>query len=244
MRTELKSKQLSTIAIEKKRIGNSVMTFNSGGRRRPTDDDGNNPNSDDEPPVIEKSQYYKDRTRMEPERIFAYSLLAFGAAAIVTAVWAYTLNEGNVDKWAKLPRNLIIGSVFAAIDLAWCVPHAKPLLPSSLHNFIIPTAIVFFFLGYFFLDYLFSRAIGGFLILLAYYFLQESFTHHTPALPLFSFFCYLMGIVGIFLCGKPYLLRDWIKAFPKEKGYRVVSAALCAAFGALSIILGFVHWTR
>lgn len=178
---------------------------------------------------------------MTDAKIYYWSLLAFGAFFAYVTGWVWSLNEENVPRWEKLPRNLILGIIVTGIDLVWCIPHAKPLLPVSLRFYLIPTAIVCGVIAYSFLDYLFSRAIGGFFILAAYYLLHESFTFHTPILPVFSIFCYAMGFVGLFLAGKPYLLRDWIRAFPTEKGVRSATITLTALFSLLCFGLGIYH---
>lgn len=173
--------------------------------------------------------------------LYYYSLLGFGVLCFFISVWVFKLHEDVLNNTEKLPRSLLFGMPIAVIDLFWCIPHAKPLLSESMHVYLIPTAIVCSFLTYFLLDYVFARALGGFFILLAYYFLHESFTFHTPVLPLFSFFCYLMGIAGLFFCGKPYLFRDLIRKASKHKNTRYATSGAIAFFAILSIVLGFQH---
>ena len=132
---------------------------------------------------------------------------------------------------------------FAVVDLLWCIPHTRPLLPDNWHIFLFPAAILFAFVAYNYLDYLFSRAIGGFFILLAYYFLPESFSLHSPAAPIFAIFCFCMGTAGIFFSGKPFLLRDFIRKAADSVRFKIASAAFAMAFGLFSLVLGIVHLT-
>jgi hypothetical protein len=174
-------------------------------------------------------------------RIYIAGLTAFGLVGLVTAVWIFRLGPENVGRWEKIPRSLVAGMPFAVVSLFWCIPHAKPLLPDSLHVFLLPTAIFCAAATFFLLDFVFSRALGGFLVLLAYYFLHASFTYHTPVKPLFSLFCYGMGIVGLFLCGKPWLLRDWIRRFSSVGRDRCLSACLVGVFAVFCLALSAVH---
>jgi hypothetical protein len=173
--------------------------------------------------------------------IYVASLAGFGIVALVAAVWIIRLNPENAKQWEKIPRSLIYGMPFAVFSLFWCIPHAKPLLPESLHAFLVPTAILCAIATFLLLDFVFSRALGGFLVLLAYYFLHASFTYHTPAKPLFSLFCYGMGIVGLFLCGKPWLLRDWIRRFSIRNAERMLLAGTIGGFAVFCLVLCAVH---
>jgi hypothetical protein len=173
--------------------------------------------------------------------LYIASLLVFSIIAGICAFWIFTLSKENLPDKEKLPRSVIIGIILVFIDLLWCIPNAKPLLSASMHAYLIPAALFFTFVSYKFLDYLFARAAGGFFILLAHYFLYESYACHSPAKPLFSLFCYLVGIAGIIFAGKPYLMRDFIRKASKNKKLRLSSGAFFAAFALLSLSLGIMH---
>lgn len=175
--------------------------------------------------------------------IYAVSLLAFGCASVGASVWIKKLNNDNCHSKEKIARHRWLGMAFAIAGLLWCIPHSKPLLPTSLHPYLLPTAVLCAILAYNYLDYLFSRGLGGFFILLAYYFLHESFTRHTPAAPLFAVFCYIMGVVGIFFSGKPHLLRDFIRKAANNSHFRTGAVGFCSIFGIFCMILGVLHFT-
>ncbi len=175
--------------------------------------------------------------------IYVAGLLLFGCAVVFSGIWIIKLNPDNLSIKEKLPRNVWLGMIFGVAGLIWCIPHSKPILPDSLHPYLIPAVIVCAFLAYNFLDYLFARAIGGFMILLAHYFLHESFTLHTPASPVFAAFCMAMGIVGIFFAGKPYLFRDFIRKAAGNHRLRIGSASVCWVFGIFCVILGVLQLT-
>jgi hypothetical protein len=171
-------------------------------------------------------------------------MLVFGVLAMALAVLSLGLKEGNLLKWEKLPRNVYAGIVLAFIDLLWCVPHTKPLLPVPLHVYLIPAVFVLTWASYQFLDYLLARATGGFFILLTHYFLHESFTFRTPWAVVFAVFCYIMGITGLFFAGKPYLMRDLIRKTASDYRYKILFLIITFIYGLLSLILGIIQFVR
>ncbi len=180
---------------------------------------------------------------MDDLLIYKISLPVFGIAAVLLALWIYKITPDNVAIREKIARNVRIGMVIAVIDLIWCIPHSRPLLPAGLQPYLWPAVAVCAIIAYNYLDNHFSRAIGGFAILLAYYFLHESFTFHTPAAPLFAIFCFAMGTIGIFYSGKPHLLRDHIRKIARHLWLKHIVALLVMLYGLLSLTLGIMHLT-
>ena len=181
---------------------------------------------------------------MNPYYIYIFAVFALAAFSAVTAFWAVSLVPANPEKWEKLPRNVWWGVVFAALSLAWCVPHSKPIAPDFMVKWLIPIAVVCLWLAYQFLDYLFSRAFGGFLILAAHYFLYASFYYHAPIKPFFSILCFAMGTLGIFFCGKPYLMRDFIRKLASSQRWRYSAAAVAIVYFITSLLVGILHLTK
>ena len=179
-----------------------------------------------------------------PYNVYALSLILFAFFSGYAAFRVFLFSEKNISENEKLPRSLALGVPLAFCDLIWCIPHSQPLLPEHLHIYLFPTAIVCTFLAWAFLDYLFSRALGGFFILLAYYFLHESFTFRTPAAPLLAIFSFAIGITGIFFAGKPYLMRDFIRKASSDKKWKRSICAFFTAFSLLALVLGILHFLR
>jgi hypothetical protein len=165
--------------------------------------------------------------------VFTFSLFGFAAVSACAMVWAFRQTPAKLAKWESLPRNVLFGVILAGIDLAWCVPESKPLVPDAMQSWLIPIAIASLWIVYQFLDYIFSRALGGFLILFAHYLLYASFAYQAPMAPLFSGFCLAMGTLGIFFCGKPYLMRDLIRKISASKKWRYSFGATFAAYALL-----------
>jgi hypothetical protein len=175
--------------------------------------------------------------------LLLYTLFAVSLFSIFLIYWTAKQVPSNLEKWEKLPRNVYIGIVIAVIDLAICVPHSMPLVPVSMKSWLIPAAVIFTWLIYQFLDYIFSRAFGGFLILLAHYLLFASLAFQVPLKPVFSILCFAMGTLGIFFCGKPYLMRDLIRKIGTNDKWRYSAIGITALYAAIFLILGILQLT-
>lgn len=181
---------------------------------------------------------------MNAYQIYITALIACGLASLVVALWAVRMNLERLPKWESLPRSKNFAVVLVLLCLLWCVPQAKPIVWDWLLPWLYPLAVAFSILAFMFLDYLFSRAIGGVFILLTYYFVHEAFTFHSPAMALFAIMCWGLGIAGLFFSGKPHLLRDLIRKLAKSTAVRYVSSAYFAAFGIWCLTLGIIHAFR
>lgn len=168
--------------------------------------------------------------------LFAVSLFSF-----LLIYWTAKQLPSNIEKWEKLPRNVYIGMLIAMIDLAICVPHSMPLVPTSMQNWLIPAAVIFTWLIYQFLDYIFSRAFGGLLILLAHYLLFASFAFNIPLKPIFSILCFAMGTMGIFFCGKPYLMRDLIRKIASHDKWRYSAVIISSTYAMIFLIIAIIQ---
>ena len=181
---------------------------------------------------------------MDTYKIYILALFACGIASLAIAFWAFKMNDKKLPDWEALPRNSKIGVVLAFFCLLWCVPHAKPIVWTWMLNYLYPLVVTFTILSYLYLDYLFSRAVGGFFILLTYYFVHQAFTFHTPIMGIFSIACWCLGILGLFFSGKPHLMRDFIRKLAKSSKMRYGTSAYFLFFGVLSLVLGTVHALR
>lgn len=141
-----------------------------------------------------------------PVLVFVTAAMSAGAAGYLLAV-----KEENVDRMEKLPRWKIPGFILGIFVVAWCVPHAMPILPDSLHKYLVPLMGTAVILSWFVLDHLFARALGGYMILTAHLFLRETFGVESVSNPFFAGMFLIYGTMGIFLCGLPYRLRDLVR---------------------------------
>ena len=174
--------------------------------------------------------------------IYLTALLSAGAVFFFIAFYILFFIQKSPEKAEKLPRKVLPGLIVATVDLAWCIPHSKPIAPDFLINLLIPIAILALWLSYRFLDYLFARAIGGLFILSAHFFLYSSFTFHAPAKPFFSLLCYILGLTGIFFCGKPYLMRDLIRKILGDTLWRIAISLLFLIFAITFSLVGLSYF--
>ena len=157
-------------------------------------------------------------------RLMYLILLPLCAVLCITGgILLLKVNKENLEKREKLPRAALPGAILGIIDLLWCIPNAMPILPEPLHKYLLPLAILLIILAYCALDHLFSRAIGGFMILTAHFYLKESF----------ATLCLIFGTIGIFISGKPHLTREIIRLSVTK--YRPAMPLFLFLFAAVSI---------
>jgi hypothetical protein len=172
---------------------------------------------------------------MDDYTIYTLGMAVFGVVSAACAAWFFRLTPESGEKSGKIARAVWPGVILAFADLLWCVPQTKPLLPESMHGWLLPLVFVLTWASWMFLDYIFSRALGGFLILLAYYFLHESFSWRTPGAPGLALLCFVFGTAGIFIAGKPWLLRDWIRTAAGKPKWRYAFSGALVVFSAAFI---------
>lgn len=172
------------------------------------------------------------------ESIFPWSLILLslfsGAAAFIVSRKEFFISF----ELEKLPRNRILGIALGIFVLLWCASEAEPLVSDSMQKYLLPAALLCSWLGYMLLDFLFARALGGFLILLAHYYLLESFALDMPLSPIFSVFCFIMGTFGIVISGKPYFLRDIIRKLYSSVGWRTFGVSILGMFSICFALFG------
>lgn len=169
---------------------------------------------------------------------------ALGGWAILCgalAVLAARLRPELLTRMDKLPRAAVPGAILAFIDLLWCIPNVKPIVPTGFHSALLPAACVLAILAWYFLDKLLARAAGGFLILLAHYFLKESFADALPGSAFFALLCLAFGTLGIFISGKPHLLRDMLRKLCKNQTWRLAASAMLAALAICALATLSLH---
>ncbi|UDQ96998.1 hypothetical protein AAEX28_08080 [Lentisphaerota bacterium WC36G] len=155
---------------------------------------------------------------------------------VLAAIWVFLLKEENIKKREGLARNHWLGSILVVIDFYLLWPHLEPVLPLFLAKIQLILVVVAAFLAIAFLDYLFSRALGGLLILGCYFLVHENFYNYGFTYGFFPALCYLFGLAGIFIAGKPALLRDYFRKCARKAIYKNVSLAVMGAFVVCAII--------
>lgn len=163
---------------------------------------------------------------MNEASLFHTYSLAFGAWWLAVAVVTLVLNPKTLPYFEKLPRNRYLGIVIGWVAMFGCIPHAAAVAPAMILPYLTPIAVITPVLCFFFVDYLFSRAVGGSFILIAYYFLHASFNIHYPFMPLLAVFCWLLGILGMWISAKPHIMREYLRNAARTPAFKFTAAAV------------------
>lgn len=101
---------------------------------------------------------------------------------------------------------------------------------------LVPVAVA---ACWFFLDFLFARALGGFLVLVANHLIQHAFAYYCGLRPIYCTIALLWGLWGMTLIAWPWLLRDFWEATPKHPRCRVAIWGFCILSALAFAILPF-----
>jgi len=147
------------------------------------------------------------------------------------------------ELWRILPRHRPAGLALGVITLAWSAWYGQLLLEGNLAPFrvwIWLAVPILAALGYFHLDFLFTRALGGFVLLMMPFLLHGAFVAEIPHRSLFSLACYLFGLLGMVLVATPWYFRDLLERCSLSPRWRRTSAVVaggCALFFAVFAVL-------
>ena len=175
------------------------------------------------------------------DKIFPLSMIALAFIMGFSTFIVLKSNSEKMQELEKIPRNRLWGTALGIFVLLWCAMESRPLVSESFQKYLIPLAVFGTWVGYMFLDYLFARVLGGFFILLAHYYLFESFAFKTPLKPLFPILCFIMGTFGILIAGKPYLLRDLIRKILTNKKWKSATVAVLTTYTISGFAFGIHH---
>jgi len=139
--------------------------------------------------------------------------------------------------WRTLPRERNFGIALGAACLVWSAFYAVPMLEGGLAKFqpivklLVPAVTI---LSYFYLNYIFTRALGGLMMLAATFMLHEAFAAHVPMRFLFSTCCYAIAVAGMVALATPWRFRDLLKKCTENPSWR---KALAISNGILAVII-------
>lgn len=163
--------------------------------------------------------------------------LLFGAGLIGLAVAAWWAPTRWPQLWRAVPRERIIGGAIGLLCLVWSAILVRPMMEGSFATYqpaIVPVAIVIGVAGAITMDYVFTRALGGLLVLSANWLLHAAFVAQAPARGAFSVVCYIIGLLGIFIIAYPYRFRDLLEALSLQSRWRHTVGALLLVAGLLA----------
>ncbi len=170
--------------------------------------------------------------------IWMFRLLALVLAGFcVYLAWICGKAAGTSQ---KVPRYFWAGVILGVPCLIWAAWHGCLMLEGSLARFrplvwfLVPVTSI---LSMLYVDYLFSRALGGFFILSANELIRQGFIWDISLRPIFSLVCLTLGVAGMFLVGVPWRMRDVIELCARKRSVGRVFAAVFLIFAALLLLL-------
>lgn len=170
----------------------------------------------------------------------AVSIL-LGGIYLVSHGFAAVQSEAFTTWLKKFPRDTGAALVLLAICVLWTLWLLWNLHIGNLQSWRVPVLVagpvVFFLLWKFAPQFLAVRMLGCLLLLAAAPVLQACFLRPESARLILVVMAYAWIILGMFLVGKPYLLRDWIDMIISRKWLTPLAYA-GAAYGIILIILG------
>lgn len=150
----------------------------------------------------------------------------------VSAIFMLCSNE-KYSFLKTIHREKKIGSIISALALIWAGVQGYELLGQDFPTIssVIPILIPALIIGVFFLmDYIFTRAVGGLMILLICDLFYQGQIEEMPARFLFSLIGYALAIAGMYMIGQPWRFRDLLfksvenKAFGKKLAIGITSS--------------------
>lgn len=138
--------------------------------------------------------------------LFILSILA------VAAIFKLSSQE-KYSSLKKIHREQKLGSLISAIALSWGGIQGYELLGQDFPSVagIIPILTPVLIIGvYFLMDYIFTRALGGIIIMLICELFYRSQDVEMPARFLFSLIGYGFAIAAMYMVGQPWRFRDYL----------------------------------
>ncbi len=172
----------------------------------------------------------------------------FAVLIISAALCVLKIFPEKKDLWRVIPREKRFGSALGFICLVWSAHHTFPIFETTapkirfmvLGALVIPITILSFDL----LDFLFTRALGGFLLLLVNCLLHQAFVHHAVCRPLFSTLCYIFGISGIIMIAAPYHFRDLLEKISHSQPWRIMTSTILGIMGCIILLIAVYPYVR
>ena len=176
---------------------------------------------------------------------FSIVLALWGSILIAVAFCFWRLLPEKTQLWRIIPRERYIGTALGIVCLVWSASHAHGLLEGSAEKFRVflgPAVILITILSFFLLDYLFTRALGGLVLLLVNWLLHEAFVLNIPFRPLFAIICYLLGFASFFLIATPYRFRDWLEKISINRQWRTASSVVMGIIGCMFAFISAISY--
>jgi hypothetical protein len=162
------------------------------------------------------------------------------AGILLFLAWAFGAGvRKRPGLWKTLPRERAFGTVLALAALAFAAWQSDVLLEGNLRNLIpiiwllVPVSAVLSFL---YLDFLFTRALAGALLLLVPQMLDGARIAHLPLRPAFSAACYALALAAAVAIAAPWIFRDHLERAAGSASVRRGWLWICTGMAAMLLL--------
>lgn len=165
--------------------------------------------------------------------------LATGVLLIFSSWFIFSKISKSDTLWKSVPRERKLGGVLAFIALAYSAYHGRYMLENGLEYLRVYVWValpIVTIMVYLFLDYVFARALGGFLVVAAVQLTHQAFIEQIILRPLFSLNFYIVGTIGLFLIGMPWILRNQLERCKNSSTVAYSTSLSLLISGSLFII--------
>lgn len=165
----------------------------------------------------------------------------FVCCVVFLAILFKLVSDEKYASLKKIHREQKVGSLISGLALGWGGFQGYELLgqdfPSiaSLFPIITPLLIIGV---YFLMDYIFTRALGGFMIMLVCELLFRTQEVHMVGRILFSLGAYVVAVAGMYMIGQPWKFRDLVFKASEDKSFGTKLSAVISVL-LLSMIIPF-----
>ena len=142
----------------------------------------------------------------------------------------------------RIPRLRLPGALLGTALLAYCAYEGALMLPGTrwgqLFWALVPVTA---FLCWYFMDFLMARALGGLLVIIANFLIQNAFGAYCGCRPLYASVALAWGVAGTLLIAWPWWFRDVLTACSRHLAWRIalllVSVFSCIVFLVLPLMV-------
>lgn len=172
--------------------------------------------------------------------------MVLGLGLLLSHLWAWIRAERAMVMAKAFPRHRASGIALLAVCLVWGVFLASCMDMGEFFTWrrwiVLLVPVSFFLVITYVPEFLAVRALGTLMLLAASPVLHAAFLQPQTSRLLLPILAYVWAIVGMFLVGMPYLLRNWIEWLTKNEGRWKLAAIGGAAYGAVLFVAAVVSY--
>ena len=169
---------------------------------------------------------------------FKINGIIFGAVLVFIGILIISILPKK-EKFAKqLSRERNMGTAMGFIALLWAANLTIPLLKDFFPNpaiFLYPIVLLLTILSFMYLEYLFTRAFAGLLLLMCRWIITEAYIDHAPMRPVLTIICIIIAIFCMIFIQWPWIFRRSIDKILTAKKFRLNTSIVFFIFGIFSI---------